>query len=106
LRYDSSFYDLFRNRGDFEAVVFYDQNSSQLDWIAAFPLKIFAEAIYEKEFRILLKNMPRMLVGGWDAWVKFTDGDTKWCKISQENLGNRRASHNAQVPSTDHYPER
>jgi ubiquitin carboxyl-terminal hydrolase 8 len=58
---------LFTNREKFDLVTICD-GSSESFGPANSPLLALFRAIYENEFRKMLKRMPVLLVGGFDAW--------------------------------------
>lgn len=58
---------LFLSRDKFDLVVYYDQNSRNIN---SPPLNYLREAIYEMEFRRTLRRAPMMLVGGFEAWTE------------------------------------
>ncbi|KAJ7255432.1 hypothetical protein B0H12DRAFT_532300 [Mycena haematopus] len=58
---------MFKNRDKFDLIVVYDQ-SSQTMGPANSPMSILVRLISEQAFTKLLKRMPMMLVGGFDAW--------------------------------------
>ncbi|KAJ7656258.1 ubiquitin carboxyl-terminal hydrolase 4 [Mycena polygramma] len=58
---------MFKNRDKFELIVVYDQ-SSQTWGSSTSPMSILVRLINEQAFTKLLKRMPMMLVGGFDAW--------------------------------------
>lgn len=60
---------LFTNREKFDLVVLYD-NASEAFGPAGSPLAALVKAIYETEFRKMLKKSPVQLVGGFEAWKK------------------------------------
>ena len=60
---------LFTNREKFDFVVMYDSSSESLGSDNS-PLLALTCAIYEKEFRKMLKRMPVLLIGGLDAWKR------------------------------------
>lgn len=58
---------MFKNRDKFDLIVVYDQSSQTLG-PANSPMSILVRLISEQAFTKLLKRMPMMLVGGFDAW--------------------------------------
>ncbi|KAF7356423.1 Ubiquitin carboxyl-terminal hydrolase 4 [Mycena venus] len=60
---------MFKNRDKFDLIVVYDQSSQTLGGQNA-PMSILVRLISEQAFTKLLKRMPMMLVGGFDAWRK------------------------------------
>ncbi|KAF8628722.1 hypothetical protein AX17_005944 [Amanita inopinata Kibby_2008] len=72
---------LFTNRDKFDLVAVYDQSSTTFGAYNT-PLSVLVRAIKEQSFRKVLKRMPMMLVGGFEAWkqvngdLEVTNGDT------------------------------
>ena len=60
---------LFGNRDKFDLVVVYD-GSSEFFGAANTPLSILVRVISEQAFQKVLKRMPMMLVGGFEAWKR------------------------------------
>ncbi|KAJ7019793.1 ubiquitin carboxyl-terminal hydrolase 4 [Mycena alexandri] len=60
---------MFKNRDKFDLIVLYDQSSQSLG-PASSPMSTLVRLISEQAFTKLLKRMPMMLVGGFDAWRK------------------------------------
>jgi ubiquitin carboxyl-terminal hydrolase 8 len=60
---------LFTNRNKFDLIAIYDA-SSETYGDKASPLTAFVRAVYENEFRKILKNVPTLLVGGLEAWKR------------------------------------
>ncbi|KAJ7117734.1 hypothetical protein C8R44DRAFT_200951 [Mycena epipterygia] len=58
---------MFKNRDKFDLIVVYDQSSQTLGPSTS-PMSILVRLISEQAFTKLLKRMPMMLVGGFDAW--------------------------------------
>ncbi|KAJ7140302.1 ubiquitin carboxyl-terminal hydrolase 4 [Mycena crocata] len=58
---------MFKNRDKFDLIVVYDQSSQTLGPSSS-PMSILVRLISEQAFTKLLKRMPMMLVGGFDAW--------------------------------------
>ncbi|KAJ7781910.1 ubiquitin carboxyl-terminal hydrolase 4 [Mycena maculata] len=58
---------MFKNRDKFDLIVVYDQ-SSQTMGPSTSPMSILVRLISEQAFTKLLRRMPMMLVGGFDAW--------------------------------------
>ncbi|KAJ7625489.1 ubiquitin carboxyl-terminal hydrolase 4 [Roridomyces roridus] len=58
---------MFKNRDKFDLIVVYDQSSQALGQSTS-PMSILVRLISEQAFTKLLKRMPMMLVGGFDAW--------------------------------------
>ncbi|KAJ6619943.1 hypothetical protein B0H10DRAFT_2024179 [Mycena sp. CBHHK59/15] len=58
---------MFKNRDKFDLIVVYDQSSQTLEPTTS-PMSILVCLISEQAFTKLLKRMPMMLVGGFDAW--------------------------------------
>ena len=61
--------NLFGNRDKFNLVVVYD-GSSEFFGAANTPLSILVHVISEQAFQKVLKRMPMMLVGGFEAWKR------------------------------------
>ncbi|KAI0628038.1 cysteine proteinase [Trametes polyzona] len=60
---------LFANRDKFDLVAIYDDGSDAMNDSRA-PISVLFRAIYETEFRKILKNMPMLLIGGLQAWKR------------------------------------
>ncbi|CDO68378.1 hypothetical protein BN946_scf184815.g25 [Trametes cinnabarina] len=60
---------LFANREKFDLVGIYDDSSETMNDPRS-PVSVLFEAIYEREFRKILKNMPMLLIGGLQAWKR------------------------------------
>ena len=60
---------LFGNRDKFDLVAVYD-GSSESFGAANTPLSILVRVISEQAFQKMLKRMPMMLVGGFEAWKR------------------------------------
>ncbi|KAJ7491946.1 ubiquitin carboxyl-terminal hydrolase 4 [Mycena latifolia] len=58
---------MFKNRDKFDLIVVYDQSSQTLGPSSS-PMSTLVRLISEQAFTKLLKRMPMMLVGGFDAW--------------------------------------
>ncbi|KAJ6488088.1 ubiquitin carboxyl-terminal hydrolase 4 [Mycena vulgaris] len=58
---------MFKNRDKFDLIVVYDQSSQTLGSSTS-PMSTLVRLISEQAFTKLLKRMPMMLVGGFDAW--------------------------------------
>ncbi|KAJ7696472.1 hypothetical protein B0H17DRAFT_399696 [Mycena rosella] len=58
---------MFKNRDKFDLIVVYDQSSQTLG-PSTTPMSTLVRLISEQAFTKLLKRMPMMLVGGFDAW--------------------------------------
>lgn len=62
---------LFTNRDKFDLVVVYDSDSTNLGSLASnSPLSVLVKAIYETEFRKILKQVPVVMVGGYEAYKR------------------------------------
>lgn len=62
---------LFTNRDKFDLVVVYDSDSSTLGSLASnSPLSVLVKAIYETEFRKILKQVPVLMLGGYEAYKR------------------------------------
>lgn len=59
---------LFGNRDKFDLVAVYDGSSESFG--ANTPLSILVRVISEQAFQKMLKRMPMMLVGGFEAWKR------------------------------------
>jgi len=57
---------MFNNRDKFDLVVMYDESSTSFGHDSL--LSILTQAIHEREFKKILKQMPMMLLGGLNAW--------------------------------------
>ncbi|KAI9062559.1 cysteine proteinase [Trametes sanguinea] len=60
---------LFANRDKFDLVAIYDESSETMNDPRS-PVSVLFRAIYETEFRKILKNMPMLLIGGLQAWKR------------------------------------
>lgn len=60
---------LFFNREKFDLIAIYDEASDRVG-DARSPTSCLIRAIYETEFRKVLKNIPMLLVGGLQAWKR------------------------------------
>nr|GAT54986.1 ubiquitin carboxyl-terminal hydrolase 4 [Mycena chlorophos] len=60
---------MFKNRDKFDLVVVYDQSSTTFGSPTS-PISTLMRLIYEQAFAKMLKHMPMILVGGFDAWRK------------------------------------
>ena len=60
---------LFANRDKFDLVAIYDDASESMGDEHS-PVSILFKAIYEMAFRKFLKNMPMLLIGGFQAWKR------------------------------------
>ncbi|KAJ7066422.1 ubiquitin carboxyl-terminal hydrolase 4 [Mycena amicta] len=58
---------MFKNREKFDLIVMYDQSSTGLVSQTS-TLSTLMRLIYEQAFAKMLKHMPMLLVGGFDAW--------------------------------------
>lgn len=62
---------LFTNRDKFDLVVIYDSSSTTLGSLASHsPLSVVVKAIYETEFRKILKQVPVLMLGGYEAYKR------------------------------------
>ena len=88
---------LFSTRNQFDAVVLCDEKSTSINASAA--LMALMRAVYEVEFKKVLRNMPIILVGGISAWRNELGPD-------EMTRGGTDASHDvglgldANIPST------
>lgn len=60
---------LFANRDKFDLVIIYDA-SSEVFGERTTPPQALVGAIYENEFKKMLRNVPILLVGGLEAWKR------------------------------------
>ncbi|TBU43823.1 cysteine proteinase [Dichomitus squalens] len=60
---------LFANRDKFDLVAIYDDASENMGDVHS-PVSVLFKAIYETAFRKILKNMPMLLIGGFQAWKR------------------------------------
>lgn len=61
----------FNNRDKFDLVVLYDNDSTTLGALnSKSPLSVLWKAIYETEFRKMLKQVPVLMLGGFEAWKR------------------------------------
>lgn len=65
---------LFRNRGMFDLIVMYD-NDSQLFGTSISPMSTAVRVIYETAIHQMLKRPPVILVGGLKAWQEMFPGE-------------------------------
>ncbi|KAK6537208.1 ubiquitin-specific protease doa4 [Orbilia ellipsospora] len=82
---------LFRKRDTFDFVVYHDQGTSSLtsysratDKQAQRALKVLVQAIYELAYEKTLKNPPKLLVGGLNAWTEW-NGSTSLVSTSSSS---------------------
>lgn len=73
---------LFNNRDKFDLVAVYDDSSESMGDSRS-PLSSLVRAIYETEFKKILKHIPVLLVGGLQAWKRETD-ESQLVRGSQE----------------------
>lgn len=61
----------FNNRDKFDLVVVYDHDSTSLGSLNSnSPLSVLVKAIYEMEFKKILKQVPVLMLGGYEAWKR------------------------------------
>uniref|UniRef100_A0A060SZI5 Ubiquitin carboxyl-terminal hydrolase n=1 Tax=Blastobotrys adeninivorans TaxID=409370 RepID=A0A060SZI5_BLAAD len=61
--------EAFASRGDYEVVVYYDQNSTEVARTGDQSiLHCLTQAVYNNAFTVPLKRAPCLLVGGYDTW--------------------------------------
>jgi hypothetical protein len=58
---------LFKNRGRFDLVIIYDENSNSPGHTTS-PMSVLSRSIFEREFHRPLKWPPMILIGGLQAW--------------------------------------
>jgi hypothetical protein len=58
---------LFKNRGRFDLVIIYDENSNSPGHTTS-PMSVLSRSIFEREFHRPLKRSPVILLGGLQAW--------------------------------------
>ncbi|KAI0318771.1 hypothetical protein OF83DRAFT_1261275 [Amylostereum chailletii] len=60
---------VFSNRDKFDLIAIYDDNSKTFGHLGS-PLSSLVRAVYENAFRKILKNVPILLLGGFEAWKR------------------------------------
>ena len=80
---------LFNNRDKFDLVAVYDDSSESID--PRSPLAVLVRAIYETAFTKMLKHIPVLLVGGFQAWKREV-GDLEVVRGSPDARGSSNVS--------------
>ncbi|KAJ6256208.1 Ubiquitin carboxyl-terminal hydrolase [Drechslerella dactyloides] len=99
---------MFKRRHEYDYVVYYDQSTAALnsyqrgtDKPAQRALKVLVQAIYDLAYQKQLKNPPKLLVGGLDAWIEYnghtsliqTDASQKVARLSRTGAKTTATSH-------------
>ncbi|KAF3903282.1 hypothetical protein ABW20_dc0109667 [Dactylellina cionopaga] len=90
---------MFKRRHEYDFVIYYDQTTVALntysriiDKHAQRVLKILVQAIYEIAYDKHLKNPPKLLVGGLNAWTEYNGATSLvMTSTSQKSVGLSRA---------------
>ncbi|KZT07231.1 cysteine proteinase [Laetiporus sulphureus 93-53] len=92
---------LFSNRNKFDLVAMYDDASESFGDASTF-MSVLARAIYEMEFRKILKHPPMILVGGLQAWKREMGEAELMRGATSVSSGGVSAASLANGPATTH----
>ncbi|EWC46404.1 hypothetical protein DRE_04347 [Drechslerella stenobrocha 248] len=86
-------HSMFNGRHVYDYVVYYDQSTYALntyqrgtDKQAQRALKVLVQAIYDLAYDKQLRNLPKLLVGGLDAWIEY-NGAASLVQTASQKVG-------------------
>ncbi|EPS39733.1 hypothetical protein H072_6474 [Dactylellina haptotyla CBS 200.50] len=100
--------NLFKRRDQYDFIIYYDQATSALnsysrvtDRQAQRALKTLAQAIYDLAYEKQLKNPPKLLLGGLNAWTEY-NGATSLVQTSSAKNSGSLSRAGAKTTTTSH----